>query len=147
MRAWWESREPRERVLLGVLGALLAAFALLFALVLPVMDARANAEAELRRAQADYRIVAQTAVRPQTGGARAAFSRSVLLSAAREAGLQVTRIQADRDGGFAVWIDDAETAALYGMFEQLLTRTTAQMDRVIVSADATGRLSAQFTVR
>ena len=148
MSAWWEAREPRERLLLGVLGALLGVFVLVFAVILPVMDARADADRALARAQADYNIVARTLPRAGVGGAeRTLFSRSALLDAARAEGLQITRIQAGREGDLSVWIDDAQTTALYAMFDALLTDTTASMDRVVVSADGNGRLSAQFTVR
>ena len=148
MSAWWEAREPRERLLLGVLGALLGVFVLVFAVILPVMDARADADRALARAQADYNIVARTLPRAGAGSAeRTLFSRSALLDAARAEGLQITRIQAGREGDLSVWIDDAQTTALYAMFDALLTDTTASMDRVVVSADGNGRLSAQFTVR
>ena len=148
MSAWWEAREPRERLLLGVLGALLGVFVLVFAVILPIMDARADADRALARAQADYNIVARTLPRAGAGGAeRTLFSRSALLDAARAEGLQITRIQAGREGDLSVWIDDAQTTALYAMFDALLTDTTASMDRVVVSADGNGRLSAQFTVR
>lgn len=146
MRTWWDAREPRERVLLGVLGALFGLFVAVFAVVLPVVDAQSRAEAALLRAQADARIVARINA-PAPGAARTAFDRTALLSAAREQGLQITRIDTQGDAALVVWIDDAQTAPLYALFEQLLTGTTAQLERVAINADATGRLRAQFTLR
>jgi general secretion pathway protein M len=145
---WWQGREPREQILLSILGALLALFAGLFVIILPVLDARADAERALSRAQTDYQIVSRAL--PNGGaisGDRAAFSRAALLDTARAEGLKITRIQADNPDGFAVWIDDAETTRLYGLFDRLSTDTTAQFDRVVINADGVGRLSAQFTVR
>jgi hypothetical protein len=56
-------------------------------------------------------------------------------------------MQPGDDGSFAVWIDDAQTASLYGVFDDLLSDYAVTMDRAVVSVDANGRLSAQFTVR
>ncbi|MGB6319439.1 MAG: type II secretion system protein GspM, partial [Litorimonas sp.] len=57
--SWWSEREPRERLLLAVLGALAGLFALVFFLVLPVMDARTDAERALDRARADLAAVSR----------------------------------------------------------------------------------------
>ena len=148
MRAWWTGREPREQLLLGVLGGLLLVFALVFAVILPLADARADADRALDRARAGYDIVARTS--PATSGdtsARAPFDRAALLEAARAQGLQITRIQPADGAGLSVWIDDAQTAPLYALFDTLLTEYSGRMDRVVVSADNAGRLSAQFTIR
>ena len=147
-REWWNGREPREQVLLGVLAALLGVFVLVFALVLPVLDARASAQSALNRAEGEMRIVSQVAPGATTDtAARQPFSRSVLLSAARDQGLSVTRIQAAGEGGFAVWIDDANTQGLYAMLDTLVNGSTATLERVIITTNANDKLSAQFTVR
>lgn len=148
MKAWWDSREPREQRLLSILAGLVALFAVVFLIVLPVLEARTDAKRALAGAEADYKIVTRTL--PAAGGGtadRTPFTRAVLLDMARGQGLKITRIQADNSGGFAVWIDDAETTRLYGLFDRLLMNTNATMERVVVSADGVGRLSAQFTVR
>ena len=147
-REWWNGREPRERVLLGVLAALLGVFVLVFALVLPVLDARASAQSALKRAEGEMRIVSQVAPGASADTtARQPFSRSVLLDAARTEGLSVTRIQAAGEGGFAVWIDDANTQGLYAMLDTLVNGSTATLERVIITTNANDKLSAQFTVR
>ncbi|MEM7728393.1 MAG: type II secretion system protein GspM [Pseudomonadota bacterium] len=143
---WWAMREPRERVLLAVLGGLALVFLLVFALLLPLQDARARASAELDRARAD--LVAASRLSPAVDpSSRAPFDRAVLVNIARAADIRLTRVQPGQDGSLSVWIDDAQTLALYGFFEDLLTDYTASMDSVIVSSDANGRLSAQFVVR
>ena len=145
VRSWWDGLVPRERALLGVLGALVALLLLVFALILPVLDARVEAADELRAAQTEQALLARAA--PASDAARQPFTRSTLLQAARDQGIQISRIQPGADGEFSVWIDDAPTENLYALFEALLQTTTARLDRAVISSDANGRLSAQFTLR
>ncbi len=145
VRSWWDGLVPRERALLGVLGALVALLLLVFALILPVLDARDAAADALRSAKTEQALLARAA--PASSAARQPFTRSALLQAARDQGIQISRIQPGEEGEFSVWIDDAPTQALYALFETLLQTTTAQLDRAVVSSDANGRLSAQFTLR
>lgn len=145
---WWAGREPRERVLLGILGGLAALFLLVFAVLLPVQSARATAQAALDRAKSDAALVSRIVPSlGQAGGGRAPFDRSVLFSVSQAQDVRLTRVQPNNDGSFAVWIDDAETQALYGFFEALMGGYAVTVERAVVSADANGRLGAQFTVR
>ena len=143
---WWDGREPRERVLLSVLGAIVAIFIVIFGLILPLQSARANADASLNRAQADLVAVSRLSSTDATT-TRLPFDRSVLIQIANGADIKLTRVQPGSDGTLSVWIDDAQTQRLYGFFETLLSDYAVGLDQVIVSADANGRLSAQFVVR
>lgn len=149
LTSWWDGREPRERFLLMGLGLILMVFLLVFALILPVQSVRDSAQTDLDRAKSELAIVSRIA--PTLGaagtGARAPFDRSVLINVSGTHGVKLTRVQPGDDGSFAVWIDDAQTASLYGVFDDLLSNYAVTMDRAVVSADANGRLSAQFTVR
>ena len=144
LRTWWDGLAARERGLLGVLGVVLGGFVLVFAVVLPVLDARQAATDALRAAQAEQALLARAA--PSGNTTRQPFTRQALLQSARDRGIQISRIQPGEANSFAVWIDDAPTEALYGMFEDLLGETTARLDRAAIAGDANGRLSAQFTV-
>lgn len=143
---WWDGREPRERVLLSVLGAIVAIFIVIFGLILPLQSARANADASLNRAQADLVAVSRLSSSDATT-TRLPFDRSVLIQIANGADIKLTRVQPGSDGTLSVWIDDAQTQRLYGFFETLLSDYAVGLDQVIVSTDANGRLSAQFVVR
>lgn len=149
LRNWWDGREPRERLLLIVLGCLLGLFALIVLLILPAQSARADAEVALERAKQDLTLVSRVIPGVSAGApnARAPFDRSVLIRTAQSHGIKLTRVQPANDGSFAVWIDDAQTQDLYGLFSDLLSNYAVTLDRADVSADANGRLSAQFTVR
>ena len=143
---WWDGREPRERVLLSVLGAIVAIFIVIFGLILPLQSARANADASLNRAQADLVAVSRLSSSDATT-TRLPFDRSVLIQIANGADIKLTRVQPGSDGTLSVWIDDAQTQRLYGFFETLLSDYAVGLDQVIVSTDANGRLSTQFVVR
>lgn len=69
---WWDGRPPRERMLLGVLGALLAAVVLVYGVIKPLQSARAEALSDIRtyetltaRIRAAGTLGAQTAPRRQ----------------------------------------------------------------------------------
>ena len=143
---WWDGREPRERVLLSVLGAIVAIFIVIFGLILPLQSARANADASLNRAQADLVAVSRLSSSDATT-TRLPFDRSVLIQNVNGADIKLTRVQPGSDGTLSVWIDDAQTQRLYGFFETLLSDYAVGLDQVIVSTDANGRLSTQFVVR
>lgn len=148
MTGWWDGREPRERLLLAVLSALVTVFLIIFAVVLPLQAASSAAKSDLDRAKSNLALVSRLSpTQGSTVGPRAAFDRSVLITVARTQNVKLTRVQPDGDGSFSVWIDEAETRALYGFFSDLIGGYAVTLDRVVVSADANGRLSAQFTVQ
>ena len=143
---WWDGREPRERLLLVALGAIVGLFILIFGVVLPVQSARTDASESLRRAQAELMAVSRLSPSSEQTR-RAPFDRSVLINVARAQDIRLTRVQPGQDGTLSVWIDEAQTQRLYGFFDALLSDYAVALDQVIVSADNNGRLSAQFVVR
>lgn len=146
LSGWWDGREPRERSLLAVLLGLVTVFLIIFAVVLPLRAATSNAQSDLVQAKSNLALVSRLTPSQGTAGPRAPFDRSVLITVARAQNVKLTRVQPDGNGSFSVWIDEAETQRLYGFFDDLIGAYAVSLDRVVVSADANGRLSAQFTV-
>lgn len=144
---WWGSREPREQKLLAVLSGMAALFLILFGLILPLQSAHASSQAKLDRAKANLALVSTLSPAQAGAAIRQPFDRSVLITVARAQNVKLTRVQPGNDGSFSIWIDEAETPALYGFFEVLLSSYAVNLERVVVSTDANERLSAQFTVR
>lgn len=142
---WWDVRESRERQLLAVLAGLVAIFLIIFAVVLPLRAAASTAQFELTQAKSNLALVSRLTPNQGATGLRAPFDRSVLITVARTQNVKITRVQPDGEGSFSVWIDDAETQPLYGFFEGLIGDYDVTLDRVVVSTDANGGLSAQFT--
>lgn len=148
MRTWWDSREPREQVLLTILAALVGLFLLVFAVLLPAQAAQSEAQADLQRAQSDWQLVHRVAPTLSVSNAnRAPFSRAALIRAAGQHGIKLARMQPGDEGALSVWIDDVSTEALYGLFEDLMTDYSVVPERVSIGADQNGALSAQFTLR
>lgn len=144
---WWDGREPRERVLLAVLGGLVSIFLIIFIVILPVRSTAAAADAQLARAEAELRLVSRLAPAAGPDGIRTAFERSVLISIARDQNIKLTSVQPGPDGTITVRVDNVQTLPLYDFFEALVSGYAVTLDRVQVTADGNGRLSAQFTVR
>ena len=149
MKQWWEMREPREQMLLGLLGGLIGMFLIVFTIILPVQSAQADAEAELARAQSDLALVNRLAPRLGSGQADATrpFSRSVLIQTAQAQGIRIARVQPGESGDVAVWVDDIQTQRLYSWLEDMTGNYRVSLDRIVISTNRTGGLSAQFTLQ
>jgi len=143
----WDEREPREKVLLSIMGVLLSLSILWFFILTPVFTAKLNANAELMRAERDYVTVSRAL--PSLGSASAkasqTFNQAVLIMAANKRNLNVTRIQPDGKKSLSVWIDTQDTQALYAMLNEVIIGHGATLTRATLSTGANQTLSAQLT--
>jgi len=90
---WFNSREPRERVLLMILAGLIFVFAAWFALS---RESGPNGTATLEAAQADRELWLRAAPRlgsTAISGERSEFTRGALVDAARKRGVSLSRVQ------------------------------------------------------
>ena len=126
---------------------IVALFLIVFIVILPLQAAKTNADSSLTRAKSDLALISRLNPPQGTAGPRAPFERSVLITVAGAQNIKLTRVQPGGDGTFAVWIDEAETQRLYAFFDDLIGGYAVTLERVVVSANANGQLSAQFTVR
>ena len=146
---YWQDREPRERVLLLIMGVLLSLFVLWQFVLTPVKSAKQDARASLVTAERDYVAVARAL--PDLNGPNAAtgqkFNQAVFLEAARKRGLNPSRVQPDGNQSLSIWIDTQDTQALYGLLEDVITQNGAILTRAAISSGANKTLSAQLTFR
>lgn len=145
----WDEREPYEKAVMAVLGVAIVLALIWFILISPVLSAKSEARAQSDKAQRDYNIV--TRALPQLGaGSNAAtvqaFSRPVLINAARSKNVRLTRVQPDGDT-VNVWIDDVETRKLYELINALVSEHGADITRATITASESGLLSAQLTLQ
>lgn len=143
----WDEREAYEKIIMGALAIGLAFAILWFLAISPVLNAKSQAEVQSRKALRDYDIVSQALPRLGSGGIKssgAPFSRTVLIGAARTKNIRLTRVQPDGDN-INVWIDDVETAKLYGLIKALVTENGATLNRATITAGENDLLSAQLT--
>ena len=144
----WDERELYEKVVMAsIAAAMILALLFLFA-VRPVLTAHSTAKAEASEAIQDYEIVSRALPRlGQAGSATGAvFNRAALISAAQRQDVRLSRINPD-DYTLTVWIDDVETVKLYRLINTLMTQNGAELTRASITADDSGLLSAQLTLK
>ncbi len=89
--AWWETLSPRERILVGTLGALLALAILVYGVVKPLQDARAQALSDIRTYETlSARIRAAEALGPSGPPPRTGAPDVIVTSSASAMGLTAT---------------------------------------------------------
>lgn len=143
----WRDREPREQVLLAVMGVLLGLFVLWQFILTPISNARSDAQSALITAERDYVAVARAL--PQLSAPTTLsgpqFTQAVFIDAARKRGLKPSRIQPDGNNNLSVWIDTKDTLALYGLLNDIITQNGAILARASITAGANQSLNAQLT--
>ncbi len=126
VRHWWRQREPRERWMLGVMVAAVAAFVLWYGVMVPLHAAAdaahqrharaalALVEAELQRTQ--LQALDQRDVAPP---ADAAALKRAVLALASTAGLAVSRERDEGADGFGIEADAATPHQLFAWLDAL----------------------------
>ncbi|MEL7130171.1 MAG: type II secretion system protein M [Pseudomonadota bacterium] len=125
---WWQGREPRERVLIGVAGVLTVLVAIVFGVFQPLVKAKGDARQQLANAQLDMALV-QRGVQNMSGslssgdGPRPAEDadqfRTSLTRSARENGLSIARLQSGPDGSLQITLDDADPKKLFAWLQTM----------------------------
>jgi len=118
---WWNSREPRERILLFTLAGLIALMTLIYGVWQPLVAARSNAVLAVETASADAR--AFNAGLSRLTGARVSSGqdpaldvdgfRVSLTQSARAAGLTIERLQNGQEGTVQITFADADPKLLF----------------------------------
>lgn len=145
---WWRDRSPRERWLLGVMLALLAALLVWLALLRPLAAARVTADADAAVAQARLADTGALAgaikARPS---ATAAPVLDVLNRRLAEAGLQATRLEAQGGGQALVEIGAVNGRLLLGWAAALEQRDGLVIDDLSASRNPDQSVKARLLVR
>lgn len=119
-RQWWQTRAPRERVMLAVMCAAVAAFVGWYALYLPLRHWRAQAQA--RYADAAQLLLDASAqassTQRSTAPGKVALAE-IIASSARDAGVNITSQQRSAAGGVDVQIDAVSATTLFAWLERL----------------------------
>lgn len=103
---WWATLSQRERVLLTVLGVLLAGAVLVFGVVKPLQAARAEAQADIRTYETlSARIRAAGTLQPQAPGQRRTGSPAEIVQAAAQAQALSVAVEPAGSGVRAVVIE------------------------------------------
>lgn len=122
IKAWWSSRDVRERILIGVAGLLTCAILLVQFVLLPAQAFAGRQERAYAAAlaeQADVR--AALAGRMQAGAveSRERPLQAVLTSSAELYGLSIARLLPAEDEGLNLWIEDVPAELVYAWIAEL----------------------------
>ena len=145
MMSWFNAREPRERVLLLILAALIVVFAAGFALS---RDRGPSGTAALEAAQTDREFWLRASQKLNAGtaaGTRDDFTRAALIEASRKHGVELSRVQPQAGGGLTVWVEDAVTPSFYAVIQDLVTQYDVQVESALITAAPAGGINAQLT--
>lgn len=132
-RGWWQARDGRERRMLALMFAMLAAFAWWYGLAAPLQRLRDAARNEYLQDMRDGQATAAGLERLATAraGTPATDPEPAVLSAARSAGVAISR-QREHDGHFEIGIDSAEPATVLAWIDQLRERHGRVPDTLII---------------
>ncbi|MEP9359845.1 type II secretion system protein M [Sphingomonas sp. KR3-1] len=140
--AWWSTRSPRERLMFGVLAALLAGVILVYGVVKPLQSARASALQDIRTYETlTARIRAAGTLSASQPQRRQGSPNDVILGSAPSFGF--TPVVAPISGGARATIADASYDSLMAWLADLSATSSLRVTRVEIQRrpDA-GRVSA-----
>jgi type II secretory pathway component PulM len=151
MMGYWNSRTGRERALIGVALLLVVVALLQFAIVRPLMAAKADSKLALEAASRQLDVVSAelTSQTTRVAGATAARAssqnlRSDLLQLANARGLSVSRLQTADDGRLILQFERTVPTLVYAWLADADMRYGAVPERVTMFAEEAGYVRASF---
>ncbi|MEO0882947.1 MAG: type II secretion system protein M [Pseudomonadota bacterium] len=154
MTNWWETREPRERLLLSVAGVLTFLVLGYLLVIQPLSNARQQASQALASAQTDRAIVdrgisvlANTDVTSSGAAPDVDDFRTMVTRSAREAGLSLSRVQRGSDGTIQLRFDDAEPPRLFAWLATIESQPGGEIVAASISARNDERIEAVIELR
>jgi general secretion pathway protein M len=150
--AWWESRTPRERLLLAIMSVLIVASGFWFGIVAPVQ--RAEAAAAARHDRAVQRLMAVSASAQQVaslqavrdGGPSGRVLTQAVVQTALANGVPVSRQTLDPSGGVAVAVDAVDPGSAFRWIASLQRDHGVSVSTLVLSRnpDRSLRLQVKF---
>lgn len=145
MSDWWVLRTPRERVLIGLMLALIGIALAWLAVIQPLADALDAAKA--RHGAAVIALAeARAHSQPVTISAAAGPAEAIAAQTASQAGFTGARIGRQGPARASIGIDAARPQALFGWIAEM-ERRGLMVERLSARANADQTLSAEIGVR
>ena len=148
LRAFWAERVPRERLLLGVMFALVGALVLWLGVARPLAAARVRAEARLAEASDQAGLLAARRANAGRDGNYAPVADAVGLvqTSGSVAGFTLARAEGDGVGGVTVAIPSAKAPALFAWLAGL-ERHGLRVATIDLRANSDGSLAADISLK
>ena len=144
----FEALSLREQVMVGVMIVLIGLFVIWQFIFVPINRHHNTAEQALERAQKERVYVEQNISRLGVNAQAAGdlpFSRTVLVSLSREAGIErLSRIQPQPNGDLKVWIDNVSSLDLYGFLQSADRRYATRITNAQIKRQDGDAVSAQI---
>lgn len=139
--AWWGTLSRRERILVSVMGALLAAVVLIYGVIKPIQAARADAIADIRTYETLNARILAAGTLSRAAPRRQGAPLQIAGSSATALGLTAT--PEATPGGVRVTIADASYETLMAWLADLSATSDLRATRVTIQRRAEpGRVSA-----
>lgn len=157
MSDWWSSLSLRERAMVAVAGGLTLLIVFWQFMLIPTLNAKAAARADLLEASQTLTRVQQVYMRNLNSGALSVGAndqpvqsieafKSQVTQAASEKGLSISRLQAGNDTTISLVLERVDPRLLFLWLEEVETRLAGQINRLAIdqSGDGTVRLSVDI---
>lgn len=145
LRAALAERSSRERALLGVAAALLVLVVLLFGVIGPARDARADAVARHAEAAQTLGAVRRATASPSAPTGSGGPLRAVVSVTADGAGIVIDRYDIE-DDGVRLFIGSVEATRLFGWLTELREREGIAVSEAQLRREDGGMISARLTL-
>ncbi len=150
LKFWWNARAPRERILLGVMLALIAGIILWLGIYRPVESALreailANYEAAERHADVVRKVGLLRDDRAPSTASSSLPVEQIVGQSAGEVGFTLERVQAQGADRVDIAIASARSSALMGWIASLEAQGVAVERAMISPSGGTRTVSAQIT--
>lgn len=151
MIEWWESREPREKLLIRVFGGLLVAAVVIQFALMPLLTTRADNEVRSVQAMQTLDAVTSSDVilnrsvgngSGMSGGASVSELRTAALSLASARGLAISRIDGGNGDKVIMIMDNASPQILYAWLADIQLQYDVKPSSISLSGDASGGVRA-----
>jgi general secretion pathway protein M len=124
LQTWWQGRNRRERIMVSVMLAAIAAFLAWYGVLSPLRQARDAAQARYLRAAAaleetDAALALLAEPRNSPPVARGQAYAEIIVDSAGAAGVAIARRDADADGGLVLGIDGVAANTLFAWLDAL----------------------------
>jgi general secretion pathway protein M len=151
LRLYWRDRSERERRLLAVMFALVAAVVFWFGFVVPVNNARADARARLDRAaivsgQVAARVTALRQIASRVPPRLDGTLVTAVGAAASEAGFTPTTIDPQGDDRVAISLSSAKSQALFAWLAAMEARGIFA-EKVTIRPNSDATVSSEMVLR
>ena len=150
MMEWWDAREPREKLLIRVFGALVLLAVIVQFVLIPILQT--NTERRLRSQQAMQTLdvvtssdtILKRGAAIASGTSRTSISelRSAALTLAAQRGIAISRIQGGNGDEVIMILDNADPQLLYAWLADIQLQHGARPSNVSLSGDASGGVRA-----